>query len=55
MLYDHFVILILLSHFLKFPEGRVVSENVSGLSDDPEAEFIPGAMTSDSVRIVITV
>ena len=53
--YDSFIILILLSHFLKFFEGRVVSEKVSGLSDDPETEFISGAMTSDSDRILITI
>ena len=35
------VILVLLTHLLKFFESRVISEDVPGLSDDSEAEFIP--------------
>ena len=55
MFNDHLVFWILLSNFLKFFEGRVCSEKVPGHSDDPETEFIPGAMASDSDRILITI
>ena len=46
MLYDCLIVLVFLSHLLELSEGRVISENVSGLSDDPETEFIPGTVTS---------
>ena len=52
---NHLIIRILLSHFLNGFEGRVYSEKVPGLSDDPETELISGTIASSSDGILITI
>ena len=45
--------IVCLTHLFKFSESRVISEDVLGLSDDPEAEFIPGTLGTTSCITLI--
>ena len=38
------IVSVFLTYLLEFPQGRVVPEEVPGLSEDSEAEVIPGAL-----------